>query len=539
MTITIQENTDISLKNDIKKITQIQNVTASLSGQDSNKKAKNKELKPFITNSPNKNTLPTLSRKHQLYELIVDSRGRPDALAINLYWDEFRSWYSSKKQSKGGNVVDFSKLHSKGIHVCYRFLADRYKVSEDTIRRKIVILEKLGLISRDFEQNINYGKVLFNQLVIYVWQQTNYFYNPIGIDRAKVGELKPSTNHKYISSKYNASHINVDKDRGYMQDSGLHDTSTHIGICTDKYTKTLRPLLKEITPSYAKGVISVSSILKEETNTRACDPVQQKPATFAPCSLNGAEQVAPLGMKESVTATIANQRNKLQEVQQALRSILGERKAEEIRVHCEIIELEPDKVGIYTGALPINDIDKVKIRQALKSVYGNNVQITKIDTRPSEQHEQEEISKDIPPNILPQYDWSKKATWKDFRISIINNSKNPFSLTAIFNMPMLKVTEELGRVIIESEPNLIDQLSSPIWYLEDMERAVLETGLTLELKVDNNHSECKDIPQKVVVLAPEEIIEKIKLAWSKKQEEQKNYEIFKSRYGNVIQNAKT
>jgi flagellar biosynthesis chaperone FliJ len=42
-----------------------------------------------------------------------------------------------------------------------------------------------------------------------------------------------------------------------------------------------------------------------------------------------------------------------------------------------------------------------------------------------------------------------------------------------------------------------------------------------------------------VVLAPEKIIEKIKLAWHKKQEEQKNYEILKSRHGTVIQNAKT
>ncbi|MDR0774033.1 MAG: hypothetical protein LBE72_01735, partial [Rickettsia sp.] len=96
-----------------------------------------------------KTTLPTLTRKHQLYELIVDSRGRPDTLAINLYWDEFRSWYNDKKQYKGGKVVNFPKLHSKGIHVCYKFLADRYGVVEETIRRKIVKLEKLGLLGRD------------------------------------------------------------------------------------------------------------------------------------------------------------------------------------------------------------------------------------------------------------------------------------------------------------------------------------------------------------------------------------------------------
>ena len=48
-----------------------------------------------------------------------------------------------------------------------------------------------------------------------------------------------------------------------------------------------------------------------------------------------------------------------------------------------------------------------------------------------------------------------------------------------------------------------------------------------------------NLRKKYIVLTPEEIIKKLKLAWHKKQEEQKNYEIFKSRYGIVIQNAKT
>ena len=57
--------------------------------------------------------LVTLKNKHQLNKLILDSRGRPDSLAINLYWDEFRSWYNPNKEYKEGNVVYSQKLHKK------------------------------------------------------------------------------------------------------------------------------------------------------------------------------------------------------------------------------------------------------------------------------------------------------------------------------------------------------------------------------------------------------------------------------------------
>jgi len=536
MTITIQENTDISLKNDIKKITQIQNVTASLSGQDSSKKAKLPYKGDYV--------------EKVLSDIIISSKGKPDRLAIMLY-SFLKSWFkpnSNRKFNKSGKF----DIRKYGYRTSYEQLAKEFKCSEESIRQKIVLLEKFGLLNRNFRIEYEGGVRKNNVLYLLLWKDTLYFEFEHGLEKRQI--FKPSINKGKWEEIAKNETGGSPKILGEGVQENLDSSPKNKGGGPQKFLDIIisntTPLLhSNTTPEELKLSTRVlcssnkDSTINTSSEIRTRDPIQKNPqgkhATFAPCNLAELEQVATLGMKESVTATIANQRNKLQEVQQALRNILGERKAEEIRVHCEIIELEPDKVGIYTGALPINDIDKVKIRQALKSVYGNNVQITKIDTRPSEQHEQEEISKDIPPNILPQYDWSKKATWKDFRISIINNSKNPFSLTAIFNMPMLKVTEELGRVIIESEPNLIDQLSSPIWYLEDMERAVLETGLTLELKVDNNHSECKDIPQKVVVLAPEEIIEKIKLAWSKKQEEQKNYEIFKSRYGNVIQNAKT
>ena len=487
-----------------------------------------------------KNTLTTLSRKHQLYKLIVDSRGRPDALAINLYFDEFRSWYNHKKQYKGGKVINFPKLHSKGIHVCYRFLADRYGVSEETIRRKIVKLEGLGLLSRDFEQNINYGKALFNQLVIHIWQQTDYFYNPIGIDRAKVGELKPSTNHKYISSKYNTPHIHKNEDRGYPQNVDTYGTNVWIGIHTDEDTKTLRPVLREEKPpSYAKGDFSsVSSIIKTETNTRACDPIQQKHATFAPCFPSEQEQVAFTNQEEKAVeldrknrsnehtglfamsdlmAKVLNEPTKQEEITEmnfeelpkltekeertillsrALWQTFGEQRSGEIQDDYKFVEIHEHKVCIQAREMQLNDIEKAKIRRAIQSVYGEDVIlamqiIVSTTEKPTPSNENELVS---PLSVR------KTATWLDFKATIKTNS-----MITMLTDPVLKTIEIPGKVIIETVPFLIERLTSP-GYLDELERSVFETGLTLELRASNPHPEYKNFNKEAIVISPEKIL---------------------------------
>ena len=531
MTITVQKDTDISLKEDaIQKNTWIQNKPANLGGHDSKLKAKLPRKGDYVEDI--------------LSDIILNNRGKPDRLAIAIY-SHLKSWFQPNKNNSFKKSGKFD-VRKHGFRTSYEELAKKHRCSKEAVRQKIVLLEELRLLARNFRIEYEGGVRKNNVLYFLLWKDTPHFYFEHGLEKRQL--FKSSINKEKWREIAKNETGGSPKILGEGVQENLDRSPTNKGgglqADLDIIISNTTPLLhSNTTPEELKLSTRVlcssnkDSTINTSSKTHARDPIQQKPATFAPCSLTEPEQVASLGTKESVTATIANQRNKLREVQQALRSILGERKAEEIRVYCEIIELEPDKVGIYTGALPINDIDKVKIRKAIASVYGNNVQITKVNTRLSEQQEQEEIGKDIPPSILPRYDWSKKATWQDFRISIKNNAKWAFALTNMLNTQ--KVIEESGKIIIENEPSFIEKLTSPLWYLEDIERAVIETGLTLELKVDNNHPECKDNPQKVIVLTPEEIIEKIKLAWHKKQEEQKNYEIFKSRYGIVIQNAKT
>jgi hypothetical protein len=73
-------------------------------------------------------------------------------LAINLYWDEFRSWYNPNKEYKEGNVVYSQKLHKKGIQLCYKALSEKHNISQETIRRKID--EQLGRKQPSFKATV-------------------------------------------------------------------------------------------------------------------------------------------------------------------------------------------------------------------------------------------------------------------------------------------------------------------------------------------------------------------------------------------------
>ena len=66
--------------------------------------------------STNNRALPTLINKEQLNTLITDKNGKPDYLAINIYFDTLRSWYNPKiGYKKDGNLYHINKLKTPGI----------------------------------------------------------------------------------------------------------------------------------------------------------------------------------------------------------------------------------------------------------------------------------------------------------------------------------------------------------------------------------------------------------------------------------------
>lgn len=166
----------------------------------------NCRISTIVTSLKDDISLPTieLKRKSQLNKIIINSDGSPDYLAINIYYDTFRSWYTPNKlKTTNGKILEVAKLKTKGIYLSYKELAKAHGCSTETIRKKLVKLEKLGLIQRSYRHKETVTTKSYNQLIVYVWKKTPYFYNKHGIEQSEITELKPQTNHQYISEKYN------------------------------------------------------------------------------------------------------------------------------------------------------------------------------------------------------------------------------------------------------------------------------------------------------------------------------------------------
>ena len=156
--------------------------------------------------SNNNRALPTLINKEQLNTIITNKDGSPDYLAINIYFDTLRSWYNPKiGYTKDGNLYHINKLKTPGIFLNYTRLAEIHGCSKETVRQKIVKLEHLGLVHRSFQHKETSTTKSYNGLIVYVWKDTPYFYNPMGIDSNQVPELTAQTNHEYIEKRYGVS----------------------------------------------------------------------------------------------------------------------------------------------------------------------------------------------------------------------------------------------------------------------------------------------------------------------------------------------
>jgi hypothetical protein len=177
--------------------------------------------------------LAVLINKGQLNNIITNKDGSPDYLAINIYYDSLRSWYSPKKQyQEDGNVLHIRKLKSNGIYYSTEQLAQIHGCSKETIRRKLAKLEQLGLIHRNFDHTSNPTNNSYNHRCIFVWKSTPHFYNAFGVDRKKIKKLKSQTNAEYIADKYGVEFGAKAKEDIVLEEGG--------GIHTLEDTKELR-----------------------------------------------------------------------------------------------------------------------------------------------------------------------------------------------------------------------------------------------------------------------------------------------------------
>lgn len=303
--------------------------------------------------------------------------------------------------------------------------------------------------------------------------------------------------------------------------------------------------IEEINSSYAREFISEKEkIYKKEKS-------ENENATFAPCSLTQLEQVASIPKQQnkpnqSVTncsqltsqqekaielerktrseentgmvamsdlmAKVLNESQKTEEMpkmkqeevdpiadeqtrkmllSKALYGSFGEQRSNEIQDDYKFVEITPQKVCIQTKEMRLNDIEKAKIRKCIQSVYGEDVTIAMQVLAPEPIRE---AVMGIP---------ITKASSLIFKSKLLT-----YNIQQMFNYPVdgvVKVIETPGKIILDTVAFLIESMTAP-GNLDDLERAVVETGLTLELHTRRVNHEFKNFDVKPIVLTPEKIL---------------------------------
>jgi hypothetical protein len=287
-----------------------------------------------------------------LYDIIKFDNGKPDHIAIALYTD-IRSWYKPKKTMKEGNVIYSSKLQGKIYRTSRKNLAKKHKVSVETIRLKLIKLENLGLVNRAFTKEKDfYDRDINNVLNVIVWKETPHFYSEIGLEKTTFNlalchrsdtltDLPPSPNGigEHIS---NTNNIAVEK-KGY----------TTLSFSTF--------------PPYDPPV--------ENQNNTPVEPTQEPQE-----QINQVEIATTLheGLSPSQpdTKSMAVQQTKLFELKRKIAKTFGVQTAEELANKTNYIELTDHKLAVkLREGVQLTEYDKERLRNCIKAVYGENVEI--------------------------------------------------------------------------------------------------------------------------------------------------------------------
>jgi hypothetical protein len=197
-------------------------------------------------------------------------------------------------------------------------------------------------------------------------------------------------------------------------------------------------------------------------------------------------------MKHEEVNPIADEQTRKMLLSKALYGAFGEQRSNEIQDDYKFVEITPQKVCIQTKEMRLNDIEKVKIRKCIHSVYGEDVTIAMQVLAPAPVEQ-------IPPanqnTVLPT-----KSNLLTFKSKLLI-----YNVQQTLSNPMVKVIESHGTIIVDAVAFFIESLTHP-GNIDDLERAVVETGLTLELHTRRVNHEFKNFDVKPIVLTPEKIL---------------------------------
>lgn len=120
----------------------------------------------------------------QLKAIIVNKNGKPDRLAIEIY-SNLKGWFKPTKSNNFNKSGKFD-IRKYGFRTSYEELAKEHNCSKELVRQKIVFLEKLSLISRNFRIEYAGGIRKNNVLHILLWKETPYFEFEYGLEQRQV-----------------------------------------------------------------------------------------------------------------------------------------------------------------------------------------------------------------------------------------------------------------------------------------------------------------------------------------------------------------
>lgn len=191
-------------------------------------------------------------------------------------------------------------------------------------------------------------------------------------------------------------------------------------------------------------------------------------------------------MKQEEIPLLTDKQERAILLSRALWQSFGEQRSNEIQDDYKFIETEPQKVCIQTKAMLLNDIEKAKIRKCIQSVYGEDVTIAMQIIAPAPVEAMLLANQNT---VLPT-----KSNLLTFKSKLLIHN-----VLQTLNNPMVKVIETPDKIIVDAVAFFIESLSHP-GNIDDLERAVVETGLTVELHTRRVNHEYKNFDIKPIVL---------------------------------------
>ena len=436
-----------------------------------------------------------------LYQIITKKDGKPDLLAIDIYI-EARSWFKLKRTKVNGNVIHSSKLKGHGWQIGYEYFSKKYGCTSETIRTKLVLLEKLELLSRDFRTEYFYSKRFNNLMYLLVWKDTPHFYSEIGLEKTSTPiqkNLDSYPENQGHLSKNSLTPIQKNLDIIYVipnndpreeqesSRSSLGSSPKYIPVIECNNTHAREPELS----SHADGLLTQPAqdeILSEPNQVDKSDHLNKpKLLTASEKKPNIQEEISIMKPEEP---PLSKKETRKMLLSKAIFDAFGAT-ANEIQDNCTFEELEPDKVGIKPGVgVSFNDIEKAKIRRCIKAVYGEEVTILAAIPKPmvtlAKMDNESGLAKgDVGVSVCQNPQWLclrsnlVKALQKWYEGKYAEHIlKNWFD--------RLSVSPESSRekLILIGESSVIHRIDET--YISATEQAVLASNFEVELRYEGN-----------------------------------------------------